>query len=137
MDIHFRDNELPLTHSELRGLLHAIFEEIREFKKEVRNMAEDIKSLDSAVAQEGADVAAVATGLSNLAAAQGTAFADLEAKIAANPTGDFTTEVAALSANHTLLTNSLATITAALAAATAADPGTTTTDAGTGTATTA
>jgi hypothetical protein len=100
-----------------------ILRELRQLREEVKNMAEDLKALDAAVAQEATDVAAVVTGLTNLAAAQTTAFADLQAKIAANPTADFTAEVATLATNHASLTQALSTVTTALAAAAAADPG--------------
>lgn len=96
---------------------------LHQLREEIRIMAEDIKALDSAVALEASDVAALATGVTNLATAQATAFADLLAKIAANPTANFTAEVTTLANNHTAMTQALSTVTTALAAAAAADPG--------------
>lgn len=140
IEIDFRENELPITHAELRGLLHSVLGEVRELRKEVLQMGTTLAALNTAVAQNDTDVQAVLAAVTTLATAQTAAFTDLLAEIAANPTADFTEQVTTLANDHTTLTNALAALTAATTTATTDDPGaqtSTTTEAGEPAATTA
>lgn len=126
MEDEIRDAMLlvPLEVQIMR-ILCGIGRDLHRLRKEVRKMAEDLAALDAAVAQEATDVAAVVTGINNLAATTSIAFADLLTKIAdgeVSPT-DFTAEVTSLSNNHTALTQALATLAAATTTATTDDPG--------------
>jgi hypothetical protein len=124
IDIEIRD-DIPVQ-LQIAAMLNQVLRGLHYLKNEVRKMTEGIAALDAAVAQESTDVAAVLAGVSSLATTSSTAFADLLAKIAANPTApvsDFTAEVTSLSANHTSLTNALASVNAAIATAAADDPG--------------
>jgi hypothetical protein len=138
MDIDFRESELPLTHSELRGLLHAVLEEIRELREEIKKMAENQQQLDAAIAQVQQDDAAILSAVNTTGTAVSTALADLLAKIAANPTApvsDFTSEVATLTQMHTDFTGALASLQTTASLATSDDPGPQTSSAPTTTAT--
>lgn len=94
--------------------------------QELKQMAADKAALDVAIAQESIDVQNVATGISTLATADQTAFADLLAKIAANPgtpVDDFTDEITSLSTNHTTLTNAATALASSLTLTQGDDPG--------------
>jgi uncharacterized membrane protein len=116
----------PEERRTIFGLLREIRKEVRELREEVKALMKTQQDLDAAVAQEVLDVADVATKVNNLAAADATAFADLQAKIAANPTApvsDFTDEVNQLAGNHTSLAAASAALATALTTTQTNDPG--------------
>jgi hypothetical protein len=123
-DIEIRE-DIPVER-QLFWMLVGVDRKLHQLREEVKQMGQDLAALDAAVTQESTDVAAVLAGVTTLASVSSTAFADLLAKIAANPTApaaDFTAEVTSLSNNHASLTQALASVTAATATATASDPG--------------
>lgn len=117
-EIEFAGREIPLSHSELRGLLHAVFGEIRELRTEVRIMADTQAQQDAEIT---ADVTALTTAFTNYTTAVAAEIAAIQASpAAADPiVAQGLTNIEALTA----------TINAATTAATPAAPATPSTDA--------
>lgn len=91
--------------------------------QEVKKMAVDITQLDSEIALEASDFAAVSSQIATLAANDKKAFADLLAKIAAGtPAVDLTTEFNAIETNRATIAAASAALAAALAQTATADP---------------
>lgn len=104
----------------LKGL-QILNNNVTQLRKELMATQAD---LDAGIAQETADTAALTQAVIDNGNASSKAFADLEAKIAANPgapVSDFSEEVAALAAAHSAQQTALTNLAAATAAATAAD----------------
>lgn len=110
IEIDFRQNELPITHAELRGLLHGLLKEMGELRGEIRIMAETQLQAD----QDNATAFATLSGVINQYLAAVAALLAQQAAATADPV------VLSTTASMQALTATLQGDLAALAPATPA-----------------